>query len=292
MKRITSSVIPAGGFGSRVFPATKAVTKALMPVLNKPTIHYILEDLARAKIERVIFVTDPDDTSIRDYLKRDAQIEHYFEKKGKTAIINDFNNFIKQFSFEFIPEGRSLPYGNARPLFTARNLFKNEPFVYQWCDVFYIGKSSVTQEAIEKFNSEEDISAVLTATKVSKSEIPKKGIVKIKEGTTDQIDMIIEKPSLDEAPSNIGTSSPYIFTPQIFDYLMPKQVNKRLGEFVIQDAISLMLSAGHKIKLSLTNNKYMTTGDPLGLLKSTVEEALGRPEMHSKVKKYLQSLNT
>ncbi|MBD3329272.1 NTP transferase domain-containing protein [Candidatus Dojkabacteria bacterium] len=291
MKSVKSAVIAAGGFGSRLFPATKSIAKPLIPILNKPTIHYILEDCIQAGIEKIIIVKNPDDTSIENYFSRDPELENYLHQKGKVGILNDFYQILDRCDFEFIPEDKSLPYGNARALCTVKDHLLNMPFVYMWSDVFYTGTKSTVQEAIKKFSEQSNTHGVLCASRVSEAEIPKKGIVKIKPGTSDEIEFIIEKPKLEEAPSNIGTSAPYVFSPEIFNYLDPHNVNARLGELVVQDAISQMIENGLKFKISFASGKYLTNGDPFNMFKSTVEVALTDPDIGQRAKEYLEQIN-
>jgi UTP--glucose-1-phosphate uridylyltransferase len=275
-KKITKAVITAGGFGSRLLPVTSALPKELLPLLDTPVIHHIVNQCIKAGIEDIYIIGKPENRIIESYFKPNEKLEKYLISNGKSEKLEVIKYTYNNARIQFVLQDESLPYGNARPLYSAKSLIGNEPFVYTYGDDLVYGNDCGIQELVNTYNhNPSDI--VLMCTKVSDDMIPKVGIVSLKDGTN-IVDHIIEKPTLEKAPSNIASVASYIFTPEIFNYLDPEDKNGEINEFYIQKAIETVTQKGRTLAC-ITKGDYLTCGDPLNYLKSILRVAMDRPEL-------------
>lgn len=282
---ITKAIITAAGYGTRFLPATKNVPKELLPVINKPTIHYIVEDCIKAGIKDIIIVTRFGNHAVEDFFDNNPALESYLASKGKTKEAEEIREIYSNANFIFIRQDPDLPYGNASPLYSARSLInKDESFIYAWGDDIILGEGAGIEEIVQDFE-ENYADVILNCTKVSDDQVSRLGIVKFKNEDSREIEQIIEKPSLEEAPSNIASVSPYLFNSNIFDYLDPTIVEEG-KEFMIQNAIDKLCHEG-VVRANITKGTWLTTGDPLNYLKATVEIALSRDDLREDFIKYL-----
>ncbi len=284
---ITKAIITAAGYGTRFLPATKNVPKELLPVINTPTIHYIVQDCIKAGIKDIIIVTRFGNHSVEDYFDTTPALESYLESKGKVKEAEAIHEIYSSANFIFIRQDPDLPYGNASPLYSAKSLIqKDESFIYAWGDDIILGENAGIQEIIEDYKNEY-ADVILNCTKVGEDQITKLGIVKFKNNESTQIEQIIEKPTLEQAPSDIASVSPYLFNAKIFDYLDPLTVEPG-KEFMIQNAIDALCKDGI-VKANVTKGTWLTTGDPLNYLKATVEIALSRDDLRDEFINYLKT---
>jgi UTP--glucose-1-phosphate uridylyltransferase len=284
MPTIKKAVITAGGFGSRFLPATKSIPKELLPIINKPAIHYIVDQCIDAGITDIIIVSKPGNESIQDYFSHNAELEEYLTIKGKTKELQVVREIYRSANVTIVMQDESLPYGNARPLYTIKDLIGDEPFIYSYGDDIVFGEGAGVKELVAEYEaSQADI--VLMCTEVSDSMVPKVGIVKIKEGTKNQVEHIVEKPKLENAPSKLASVACYVFSPVIFDHLDPTYMGD-VGEFFLQKGIDEIIETG-TVTAVTTTGKWLTNGDPLNYLISTVEVALDRQDLKEDFKKYL-----
>lgn len=283
----TKAIITAAGYGTRFLPATKNVPKELLPVINTPTIHYIVRDCIEAGIQDIIIVTRFGNHSVEDYFDTTPALESYLESKGKIKEAEAIHDIYSSANFIFIRQDPDLPYGNASPLYSAKSLIgKDESFIYAWGDDIILGEGAGIQEIVKDYeNNYADV--ILNCTKVADAQIPKLGIVKFKNENSNEIEQIIEKPTLETAPSNVGSVSPYLFNSNIFEYLDPTKVEPG-KEFMIQDAIDTLCREG-VVRANITKGTWLTTGDPLNYLKATVEIALSRDDLREDFLEYLKN---
>jgi UTP--glucose-1-phosphate uridylyltransferase len=275
-KPIKKAVIAAGGFGSRLLPVTSALPKELLPFLDTPVIHHIINQCINAGIEDIYIVGKPENRIIENYFKPNEKLEKYLISNGKEDRLEVIRFTYNNANIQFIIQDESLPYGNARPLYSAKSVIGDEPFVYTYGDDLIYGDGCGIEELVATYNSNpSDI--VLMCTRVEEDMIPKVGIVSLKEGTN-IVDHIKEKPKLSDAPSNIASVASYIFTPQIFDHLDPTDIGGDISEFYIQKGIENITQSGTTLAC-ITEGAYLTCGDPLNYLKSTLHIAMDRPEL-------------
>ena len=291
-RKIRKAVIPAAGFGTRFLPQTKAMPKEMLPVVDKPIIQYIVEELVDAGIKDIILVTGYHKRTIEDHFDRPSMelVENLRmggEKKlpllQETERISDMANFI------YVRQ--KGPYGNGTPLLNVRHIVGDEPFIYTWSDDFIKASPTRFRQLIEIY--EEYDCSVLASIKAKKDEDYERygfaGGNEIRDGLID-VKTIIEKPGKENAPSDLANVSGSIFTPDVFDYLDQAVENLNEGdELYYNDLLKLMLHDGKRVLAAeIKDGKYYDTGNKLEYLKTVVEFALEHPEIKDKFSAYLK----
>lgn len=294
MKKITKAVIPAAGFGTRFLPQTKAMPKEMLPVVDKPVIQYVVEELVDSGITDIIIVTGYHKRTIEDHFDAPSKelIENLKlggEKKKKyldeVQAISDLANFI------YVRQ--KGPYGNGTPLLNVRHLIGNEPFIYTWSDDFIKADPSRFKQLIAVYEKYE--TTCLASIRVTDDDDYNRygftGGKMIAPHIMD-INQIAEKPGKSNAPSNLANVSGYIFTPEIFTYLDQAMNNlTEGGELYYNAALKLMLEDKKRVlAVEIENGKYYDTGNKLEYLKTVVEFALLHPELNGKFKEYLKNI--
>lgn len=295
MKKIRKAVIPAAGFGTRFLPQTKAMPKEMLPIVDKPIIQYIVEELVDAGIEDIIIVTGYHKRSIEDHFDRPSlELIENLRMGGlkKLPLLEEIERVSDMANFVYVRQ--KGPYGNGTPLLNVRHLIGDEPFVYTFSDDFIKadGKSRFKQliEVYEEFRC-----SVLACIKAGKEEDYDRygfaGGKTLRNGLIDT-DELVEKPGRKNAPSNLATVSGFIFTPDIFEYLDKALENLNEGdELYYNDALKLMLSDKKRIlACEIKNGKYYDTGNKLEYLKTVVEFGLEHPELNLAFKTFLKEL--
>lgn len=288
MQKVRKAVITAAGYGTRFLPATKNVPKELLPVINKPTISYVVDQCIEAGIQDIIIITRFGNSAVEDYFDSEPALELYLRNKGKSKLADDIKQIYKGANFIFVRQNSDLPYGNAAPLYSAKDLLNGEPFIYSWGDDIILGENGVGVSEVVKKYEEDPCDIILNCVKLPKEEVSRIGAaVELKENSEDKVKSIIEKPPIDECPSELLSVSPYLFTPSIFKHLNPEK-DERFGEFIIQKAIDKVIEDGGDVRVNISSGKWLTTGDPLSYLKATVEVALHRGDLRDDFLEYLK----
>lgn len=294
MKKIRKAVIPSAGFGTRFLPQTKAMPKEMLPLVDKPVIQFVVEELVDAGITDIILVTGYHKRTIEDHF--DAASKDLVEnlKAGgekKAPLLAEVEGIAKLANFIYVRQ--KGPYGNGTPLVNVRHLIGDEPFIYTWSDDFILANPSRFKQMIalyEKYGSSV-MGAVRAKTDADYDRYGFAGGKELEDGVI-EIDTLVEKPGKDAAPSDLATVSGFIFTPDIFNYL-----DKRLEalgegeEFYYNDALKLMLEDGKKILAAeIKDGKYYDTGNKLEYMKTIVDLALEHPAIKDKFRDYLKDL--
>lgn len=294
MKKVTKAIIPAAGFGTRFLPQTKAMPKEMLPVVDKPIIQYIVEELVEAGIKDIIMVTGYHKRTIEDHF--DVPNRELIEnlKMGgekKKPLIAEVERISSMANIVYVRQ--KGPYGNGTPLLNVRHLIGNEPFIYTWSDDFIMAKPSRFQQLLSAFYKYEV--SCLGSIRVTKDEdYDRYGMAGGKEVEPGVIDVetIIEKPGKANAPSDLANVSGFVFTPDIFNYL--DEAVKDVGEnqeLYYNDALKLMLKDGKKVyAVEVKGGKYYDTGNKLEYMKTVVEFALKHPEINGPLRKYIEEL--
>ena len=293
-KKIRKAVIPAAGFGTRFLPQTKAMPKEMLPVVDKPVVQYVVEELVDAGIKDIIIVTGYHKRSIEDHF--DSPSMELLENlrmggEKKKPLIDAVEELSDLANFVYVRQ--KGPYGNGTPLLNVRHLIGDEPFIYTWSDDFIMAEPSRFKQLIAVY--EEYGSSVLASIKATKDEDYERygfaGGKKLKDGLID-IETIIEKPGKANAPSDLANVSGFLLTPDIFEYLDRALTNLKEGdELYYNDALKLMLADGHKVLAAeIKGGKYYDTGNKLEYLKTVVEFALKHEEIKDVFREYLKSL--
>lgn len=277
--KVRKAVIAAAGFGTRFLPQTKAMPKEMLPLVDKPIIQYIVEELVDAGIEDIVIVTGYHKRSIEDHFDAiSADLRANLQQGNKQEILQDVEKVSNLANFAYIRQ--KGPYGNATPLLNAEHLIGDEPFIYTFADDFVVAKPvSRFKQMLEVY--EHTGAGVLTCITVHKDEDFKRyGFVagEPAENGLLKVSSIIEKPGKEKAPSNLASVSGYLFTPELFAYLHKSKETLRDGEeFIQQPAIQTMINDGHTFyALETAGGKYYDTGNKLEYLKTVVDFALER----------------
>lgn len=295
MKKVSKAVIAAAGFGTRFLPQTKAMPKEMLPLIDKPIIQYVVEELVGAGIEDIIIVTGYSKRSIEDHFDGPSQdLITNLELGGpsKAGLLKEVEAIANMANFVYVRQ--KGPYGNGTPLLNVEHLIGDEPFIYTWSDDFFMANPSRFQQLIGAYERYE--SSVMAAFRVDNDDDYKRygfvGGAELEPGVID-VKEVAEKPGKDNAPSSLATVSGYLLTPNVFDYLRQAQETMHAGnELYLGDAHKLMLQDGKRlIAYEIQNGRYYDAGNKLEYLKTVVDFAVHNEELGADFKEYLRSLD-
>lgn len=291
-KKITKAVIAAAGFGTRFLPQTKAMPKEMLPLVDKPIIQYVVEELADAGIEDIVIVTGYHKRSIEDHFDYiSADLRKNLKDAGKNELLEQVKNISDLANFIYIRQ--KGPYGNATPVLNAAHIIGDEPFIYTWSDDFIQASPTRFKQMIDRHNQLN--ASIVSCVKLTKDdEYDRYGVVGGPEQEPGIIKMetIIEKPGRANAPSNLASVSGYLFTPAIIKYIEKSKTELVEGEeFWIQPAMRMAIANGEPMYgCEIVNGKYYDTGNKLDYLKTVVDFALKHEDLSEPFRDYLQTL--
>jgi len=291
MSVIRKAVITAAGFGSRFLPITKTFPKEMLPIIDKPIIQYLVEEAAEAGIEEVIIVASPGEvTKFEDYFYGSAtNIRTLMIRQGKLDRWDKVEQVFKLPKITIMPQDDRLPYGNGRPILTAKDLLNHDDaFVVMFGDDMVLAQPGATKQMIDFFE-QNPCDGVLAVQEVPDDEVNRYGMVKLKEGTKDQVEMVIEKPKKEEAPSNLASYGRFILTPKVFDYLKPEATGLD-GELWLQDA-NMQVAKHGVMRVKVVDGEWMTTGDPIRYMKTHVKYMLAHDKYGPDFSRWLKEVN-
>lgn len=281
--KIRKAIIPAAGLGTRFLPATKAQPKEMLPIVDKPTLQYIIEEAVSSGIEEILIITGKNKKSIEDHFDKSVELELDLEKKGKTELLDVVQNISNMSNIYYIRQKEPKGLGDA--IYCAKSFIGNEPFAVVLGDDIVDSKVPCLKQIIDIYN--EYRTTVIGVQKVDEQEVNKYGIISAKhiEDRVYKVKDLVEKPEKDKAPSNIGILGRYIITPEIFTILEMLPPGKN-GEVQLTDALKV-LSKKEAMYAYVFEGKRYDVGDKLGFLEATVDFALKRPELKNEFMKYL-----
>ncbi|MDD3284175.1 MAG: UTP--glucose-1-phosphate uridylyltransferase [Patescibacteria group bacterium] len=286
MQKITKAVIAVAGSGTRFLPATKSQPKEMLPIVDKPIIQYVVEEMVNSGIKDIILVTRWDKKTLEDHFDRNFELEDSLEKNKKFEKLAEMKKISDMANFIYIRQ--KGPYGNGTPALCAKSILGNEPFIYAFGDDLVKSKIPFTKQLINSY--EKNPGVIFGVQKVPKKDVIKYGIAKIKKGTINEVESIIEKPSISEAPSQLADFGRFVIVPEILN-ILEKQTLGKGNELWLIDAIEKYIRNGGKAYVQeVENGKWFTTGDPLNYLQTTVEYALDRKDLAKDFKKYLKQI--
>lgn len=244
VNQIRKAVIPVAGLGTRFLPITKIIPKELLPILDKPSIHYVVEELLEAGIEEVIFVFSPGREQVLDYFKEDLKLQKELAEKNKLSLLDSINQIIGKIRFNKVYQERPLGLGHA--IACAEALVGDEPFVVFLPDDLVDCSPGLSKMMVDIFDKEKK--SIVAVEKVADDRVSHYGIIKpqtISKGLYQAVDLI-EKPKLSESPSNLAIVGRYVFTPHLFAYLRETKAGA-LGEIQVTDAMRRLASDGNML---------------------------------------------
>lgn len=284
--QVKKALITAAGYGTRFFPITKTVQKEMIPVLNKPTIDYVVDDCIKAGIEEIVFVIKPNDTQIRHYYRENKRLYEYLERMNKLEKYEQVKKLHEKADFSFVFQNPEDTYGTATPVKLGRELLQDEDafLVFMGDDfVYHADGSSEAKYMIENFQAASDTSALASFVEKPKDELYKYGIADCyEEEGINYLKTIVEKPEPGTETSNIANISKYIFTPEIFDIIEKQDVDSVHGELFITDSLTT-LAETKKVVAHTTKGKYLDTGSLGGWLEANLILASKDDELKKKI---------
>lgn len=289
MKRIRKAVIPAAGFGTRFLPATKATPKEMLPIVDKPTIQYIVEEALASGIEDILIISGHAKRAIEDHFDSTPILEENLKAKGKTELLKMVQE-ISEINVHYIRQKHMRGLGDA--ILCARAFVDNEPFaVLLGDDVVYNPKPQppALKQLMDMYT--QTGATILGCQKVPKEKVSSYGIVAGEPTINEQLMKVsdmIEKPSVEEAPSQMAVLGRYIITPDVFEVLQNTKPGKG-GEIQLTDALRVMAKRENVYAYNFTGKRY-DVGDKLGFLKATVEFALRRDDLSADFSSYLKDI--
>jgi UTP--glucose-1-phosphate uridylyltransferase len=281
---IRKAVLPVAGLGTRILPASKVIPKEMLPLVDKPTLQYIVEEAVAAGVEEIIFVTSRSKRSIEDHFDVFPEMEMALERKGKHKELEELRHVQTMATYTSVRQAEPLGLGHA--ILCAKELVGDEPFIVMLGDDLVAPETPCLprmREILEHYGG-----SVLSLFTSPPEQISSFGIVSIEELGSEivKVTHLVEKPPLEEAPSDLAVAGRYILTPDIFE-LLEKTSPGAGGEIQITDAIEVQAQAGRCYGLRFTGMRY-DTGNPLGLLTTSIAYALKRPNIAPELRKYMQ----
>lgn len=287
MRQIKKAIIPAAGLGTRFLPATKAMPKEMLPILDKPTIQYIVEEASRAGIEDIIIVTGKHKRAIEDHFDNQKELEMVLEEKSKTELLEKVQYSTELANIFYVRQKEQKGLGHA--IYSARQFIGDEPFAVLLGDDIVESDTPAIKQLMEVY--EETGNSVIGVQEVPESDTHRYGIIDplSKEGRRYEVQKFVEKPKQGTAPSNLAIMGRYVLTPEIFDYL--KTQKKGAGnEIQLTDAIERMNNDHQVFAYDFIGNRY-DVGEKLGFVKTTIEYALKDESMKDELKRFLKELD-
>ncbi|MEB6254702.1 UTP--glucose-1-phosphate uridylyltransferase GalU [Mammaliicoccus sciuri] len=285
--KIKKAIIPAAGLGTRFLPATKAMPKEMLPILDKPTIQYIVEEAARAGIEDIIIVTGKHKRAIEDHFDIQKELETTLYEKGKLELLDRVQYSTELANIFYVRQKEQKGLGHA--IYTAKQFIGNEPFAVLLGDDIVESDNPAIKQLMEQY--EATGKSVIGVQTVPETETHRYGIIEPKSQDEHlyEVNRFVEKPEQGTAPSNLAIMGRYVLSPKIFDYL-ETQTEGSGGEIQLTDAIERLNKDDKVYAYDFEGQRY-DVGEKIGFVKTTIEYALKDQEMRDEIIRYLQSLD-
>lgn len=286
MKKIKKAIIPAAGLGTRFLPATKAMPKEMLPILDKPTIQYIVEEAARAGIEDIIIVTGRHKRAIEDHFDSQKELEMVLKEKGKSELLEKVQYSTELANIFYVRQKEQKGLGHA--ISSARQFIGNEPFAVLLGDDIVESEVPAVKQLIDVY--EETGHSVIGVQEVPEADTHRYGIIDplTKNGRQYEVKKFVEKPAQGTAPSNLAIMGRYVLTPEIFDYLKTQKEGAG-NEIQLTDAIERMNNDNQMYAYDFEGERY-DVGEKLGFVKTTIEYALKDDSMREELTRFIKEL--
>ena len=285
---VRKAVFPAAGLGTRFLPATKAQPKEMLPIVDKPTIQYVVEEAVASGLSEIILVTGRNKRAIEDHFDAAFELEYYLADRGKTEELAQIKTISELASVSYVRQKEPLGLGHA--ILCARALVGQEPFgVFLGDDIIGGAKVPCMRQLLDVF--ERHGGPVIAVERVPRERIDQYGVIAARhiEDNVYEITDLVEKPKAREAPSDLAIIGRYVLTPDVFEILAETRADAR-GEIQLTDGLRTLRTRRPMFAVEFEGRRY-DTGDKLGFLKATVEFALARPDLADEFRKYLSTLD-
>lgn len=286
--QVKKAIIPAAGLGTRFLPATKAQPKEMLPIVDKPTIQYIIEEAVESGIEDIIIVSGRNKRAIEDHFDKSFELEETLEEKKKMSLLKEIRAISEMANIHYIRQKE--PKGLGHAIWCARKFIGNEPFAVLLGDDIVQSEKPCLKQLMDVFNRYH--SSVVGVQEVADEDVSKYGVIAPKgqpiEPNVINVETLIEKPKLEEAPSNFAIMGRYVLRPEIFD-ILDNQKPGAGGEIQLTDAIKRLNESQAVLAYNFDGVRY-DVGDKFGFVKATVDFALQREDLRADVLAYLQEV--
>ena len=286
MKQVRKAVIPAAGLGTRFLPATKATPKEMLPIVDKPTLQYIIEEALASGIEDILIITGRSKRAIEDHFDKSIELELNLEDHGKLKEL-EMVRAISNIRIHYIRQKE--PRGLGHAILCAKHFVGDEPFAVLLGDDVVDSKVPALKQLIDVYDKTG--ASVLGVQEVPLEKVSSYGIVAsqpTEEARTFAVSDMVEKPAVEEAPSRLAVLGRYVITPEVFD-ILEETAPGRGGEIQLTDALKVLAQKQPMYAYNFEGRRY-DVGDKQGFLEATVEMALKRPELHDKFLAYLKEI--
>lgn len=287
-KRVRKAIITDAGFASRYLPITKTIPKAMLPFGNKPIMQFVVEECAEAGIEEIIIVSTPEGKPIyEDYFNNSVnRIRKQLASQGKVDRYEPVQEVLDFPKIVVITQDPSLPYGNGSPVASAQKFVEGEDaFLVLYSDDMIFGKPGDAKILVDSYTKNPDAEAIIMSQEVDADVVDKYGIISFVNGTENELDTIVEKPSKGTEPSRLASYGRYLLKPSIFDFLNPSNTGLD-GELWTVDAIT-KVSSTKKVLVERTQGEWMTTGDPENYFHAHLKFVIENEKYGKKIKDWL-----
>ncbi len=291
--KIRKAIIPVAGYGTRFLPATKAQPKEMLPIVDKPTVQYVVEEIVAAGITDIIFVTRRGNHMLEDHFDSNIELERQLEAAGKLdrlKLVRDINHLAH---FYYVRQTRDMPYGNGTPLLAAKELIGDEPFIYVFPDDVVDSAVSATKQLVQAYEKLDDPAAIIGVQEMPDEVLHLYGVVKPKKGAQKiagamRVESVIEKPAAGTAPSNLAQFGRFVLTPDVIRALEKQPLGKD-NELWLTDAL-MAVAKKKPVYAKTIDGTWYTTGDPFNYLKATIAFGLKHPKVGKEFTQYLRDL--
>ena len=284
---IRKAVIPAAGLGTRFLPATKAQPKEMLPIVDKPVIQYIIEEAAASGIEQVVVITGQSKRAIEDHFDRSFELESRLADSGKMAQLEEIKRISELVDVVYVRQKQ--PLGNGHAVLCAKDVIGDEPFAVLWGDDVVVSEVPCLKQLVDVYDRYGR--SVVAAMRVPQQDYPKYGMIKAGPAIDERVyrlEDLIEKPSIDESPSDLAQVKAYILTPEIFRCLEGTRASKQ-GEIWLADAIRELLRHEAVYAYEFEGRRY-DAGSVLEYLQANVDLAVQRPEFRDDFLQHLRKV--
>lgn len=284
--KVRKAIIPAAGLGTRFLPATKAMPKEMLPIVDKPTIQYIVEEAIESGIEDIIIVTGKHKRAIEDHFDNSVELEQILTAKHKFELLSEVRKSSDMVDIHYIRQKE--PKGLGHAIWCARKFIGNEPFAVLLGDDIISAKKPCIRQMIEKY--EQYQTSIIGVQRVADEAVSRYGIVDgtVMEESFHRVRHLVEKPAREEAPSNMAIMGRYILSPAIFDVL-GSQTPGAGGEIQLTDAIAA-LNLAEAVYAYEFEGKRHDVGEKMGFIQTTIEFALQRDDLRYELLDYLTQM--
>ncbi len=289
IKKVRKAVFPVAGLGTRFLPATKAMPKEMLPVVDKPLIQYAVEEAIAAGIEEIIFVTGRGKSALEDHFDQSYELEHVLDQKGKHDMLETLSNILpKNVRVTYTRQGEPLGLGHA--ISCASSIVGNEPFAVLLADDVFSGDTPCLKQMVDAYN---DVGGnMLAIMDVENEHVSKYGILDpgANSGKTIEAKGLVEKPSVETAPSNLAICGRYILQPEVFDHLAHKNIGTG-GEIQLTDSIEKLIETQTVHGYRFEGDRF-DCGDKFGWLTANIMFALERDGLKPRLENFLNQLHS